>query len=448
MKTALILAYDFPPYVSVGGLRPLSWYKHLHEFGVLPVVITRQWNNAYGNELDYIAAGESPNEICEKSEYGLIIRAPYKPNLANRIMLKYGSSKFVFIRKAVSAYYEFAQFVKKTGPKSSIYYAAKNYLKHHSVDVIIATGDPFILFSYASQLSKEFGIPWLADYRDPWSQKLNIQSNFILRNWHNYFERKIVSTSHAVITVSDFLKHKISKLVKAPHFYVLPNGYEPDAFKNIQNIQQGKAILSIAFVGTIYMWHPLRSFLNVVSEFISSHKEARLNIHFFGVNLQDMTLPSSLEKLIANEFPVLSKHILVHKKMSNDLLLKELAQQNVLLLFNDYSILGTKIFDYIGLKRNVLFCYANDTESAELKRKYYLMEETVGISGQLQQELLLKTNAGYIIQDAAHLLKKLKELYEEFEQKGYIENKTIHGEDYSRLHQINKLAEIINDLRH
>ena len=58
-KRVLILAYDFPPYVSVGGLRPYAWYKYLRECGVYPVVITRQWANRYGNALDYIAAGES-----------------------------------------------------------------------------------------------------------------------------------------------------------------------------------------------------------------------------------------------------------------------------------------------------------------------------------------------------------------------------------------------------
>ncbi len=34
MKKVLILAYDFPPYVSVGGLRPYSWYKYFKEFGL------------------------------------------------------------------------------------------------------------------------------------------------------------------------------------------------------------------------------------------------------------------------------------------------------------------------------------------------------------------------------------------------------------------------------
>ncbi|MDY0217231.1 MAG: hypothetical protein RBS19_09780 [Bacteroidales bacterium] len=32
MEKVLILAYDFPLYVSVGGLRPYSWYKNFHEF--------------------------------------------------------------------------------------------------------------------------------------------------------------------------------------------------------------------------------------------------------------------------------------------------------------------------------------------------------------------------------------------------------------------------------
>lgn len=54
MKKVLILAYDFPPYVSVGGMRPYNWYRYLKEFDVEPVVITRQWENKHGNQLDYI----------------------------------------------------------------------------------------------------------------------------------------------------------------------------------------------------------------------------------------------------------------------------------------------------------------------------------------------------------------------------------------------------------
>ena len=84
MKKVLILAYDFPPYVSVGGLRPYSWYKYFKEFGLYPIVVTRQWSNKYGNHLDYIAPSETNETIIEETEYGKIIRTPYKPNLSNR----------------------------------------------------------------------------------------------------------------------------------------------------------------------------------------------------------------------------------------------------------------------------------------------------------------------------------------------------------------------------
>ena len=190
MKKVLILAYDFPPYVSVGGLRPYAWYNYLKEFGVEPIVVTRQWGNAHGNHLDYISAGSSKQTIVEVSEHGTIIRSPYKPNFANRLLLKHGDHRYRFLRKSISAYYEFAQFLLPIGPKIELYKAAKHYLKNNQVDAIIATGDPFVLFGYASKLSKAFNIPWIADYRDPWSHNEEAQKTMIQKTWNTYMEKK------------------------------------------------------------------------------------------------------------------------------------------------------------------------------------------------------------------------------------------------------------------
>ena len=69
-KKVLVLAYDFPPYVSVGGLRPNAWFNYLNEFGIEPIIITRQWANDFGNEMDYIAPSKSDltRERCLKKE--------------------------------------------------------------------------------------------------------------------------------------------------------------------------------------------------------------------------------------------------------------------------------------------------------------------------------------------------------------------------------------------
>ena len=209
MKKVLILAYDFPPYVSVGGLRPYSWYKYFHEFGIYPIVITRQWANKYGNHLDYIAPGESNETIVEESDTGTILRTPYKPNLSNRLLLKYGEKRFRILLKAITAWYEFIQFLYFVGSKAGLYREAKSFLKNHKVDAILATGEPFILFKYASKLSRKLNIPWVADYRDPWTQSKARSKNVFLRAWNAFFEEKYINHASCIITVSDFFKYQI-----------------------------------------------------------------------------------------------------------------------------------------------------------------------------------------------------------------------------------------------
>jgi hypothetical protein len=95
--------------------------------------------------LDYIAPGESNETIVEETENGTIIRTPYQPNWANRLMLKYGENKYRLLRKAITAWYELMQFLFFVGPKAGLYKGAKAYLKTHPVDAIIATGEPLVL---------------------------------------------------------------------------------------------------------------------------------------------------------------------------------------------------------------------------------------------------------------------------------------------------------------
>src|SRR5688500_6604075 len=133
MVKVLILAYDYPPYVSVGALRPYSWFKYLPEFGGFPIVVTRQWSNTYGSHLDYIAPSDSAHTVFEESEKGSIIRTPYIPNASNKLMLKYGDSKFRSLRKIISGFYEFGQFLFPIGPKANLYFEADRYLSENKV---------------------------------------------------------------------------------------------------------------------------------------------------------------------------------------------------------------------------------------------------------------------------------------------------------------------------
>ncbi len=447
LKKVLILAYDFPPYVSVGGLRPYSWYKYFKEYNVYPIVVTRNWETKHNNHLDYILSSSSQDVLQEQTEYGTIIKTPYKANLSNKLMLKYGQFRFNLVRKLITAFYDLLQFIFIIGPKCELYNAADNYLKKNNVDSIIATGDPFVLFSYAHKLSKKYNINWIADYRDPWSQNLNIKNNFILNKWHLKNERKSLSNVYCITTVSDFLVKKISEVVGQKIFYVLPNGYNPDIFKKMKDINQNTNELTIAFVGSIYDWHPLRSFFKIISEFLSEEIHRKLKLNFYGINLYGNSFKGSLSEIIELEFPNLKSSIKIFDKIPNDKLLMELAEQNVMLLFNYYSYMGTKIFDYIALKRQILFCFSNDLCALELKNRYYDIEEIENVSSKLQEELLKETNSGIIVENEDHLKTVLLDLYNEFQTHGYIKCDTINADKYSRKHQVKKLAEIILEMK-
>lgn len=439
MKKVLILAYDFPPYVSVGGLRPYSWYKYFHEFGLYPIVVTRQWGNQYGNHLDYIAPGESDETIVEESEHGAIIRTPYKPNLSNRLLLKYGEKKFRLLRKAITAWYEFMQFLFFVGTKARLYRGAKVYLENHKIDAIVATGEPFILFRYASVLSKKFKIPWMADYRDPWSQNKYRSRNFLLKTVNRFFERQAIKNAQALITVSNYFKRQIQEVIKDKKFYIIPNGYNSEIIEHINQITPSRKTLTISFAGTIYNWHPWRNVLTVISEFLNENKSSPIVVNFIGANiLQEI-------KSVFGQNPNLKHTIQLIPRLNNNQLIEYLAKSNLLLLFNDYSILGTKIYDYLAVKRNILFCYSDDKEANELKQKYYPLKVYPDLSEKLQEELIETTNSGYIIKDSQHLKKKLKELYNEFNKKGYIPNYTCNHEIYSRKNSVKSLAKTIDD---
>lgn len=441
MKKLLILAYDFPPYVSVGGLRPYAWYKYLKEYEVYPVVITRQWSNSYGDERDYIAPSESEKVVIEETEYGTIVKTPYKPNLANRILLKYGKSKFRIVRKIVSAYYEFAQFIFFLGPKSCIYRGVKQYLRYNKVDVLIATGEPFILFKYASAFSKKYNIPWIADYRDPWSQSEGRSENIILRKWNYFFEKKFVSSASQIITVSEFVRFQIEKLIKDKPFSILPNGYNPDAIEKVKEIKQNSDVFSFAFVGTIYQWHPYESVLNQFNLFAKRNPSFQFRLNFFGINI-----PNEIENLVNTEYLYLKDKVNVYPKLPNEELLQKLAAHHVMLLFNHYSMMGTKIYDYMALKRQILLCYSNDEEAEILKNKYYPCGETEGLSTHLQEDLIKETNSGIVVENAVHLQQMITKLYTEFSFKGFIECQSHDIERFSRKKRTQELADIIDKI--
>ncbi|MDY0142688.1 MAG: hypothetical protein RBR97_12425, partial [Bacteroidales bacterium] len=304
---------------------------------------------------------------------------------------------------------------------------------------IIATGEPFVLFKYASKLNSKFNIPWIADYRDPWTQSSARSKIFLYKAFNSCIEKQILKSVSKITTVSDFSKSKIETLVKDTEFQIISNGYDSSLVQNISINDQSTDILTLGFVGTIYPWHPMKSILEVVSEVLQLGLQIKLE--FYGVNIEN-----SINDWIENDYPNLKDSVVVIPRIPNEKLLKRLAKSNALLLVNDYSIMGTKIFDYLGLQRRIIFCYSNDEESILLKQKFYCVEEYETYSNTLQEDLIKETNSGVIVKNKAHLKEVLVDLHAEFKEKGFLSCDSLGFEKYSRKVQAENLVKVIDKL--
>ncbi len=437
----LILAYDFPPLVRVGGLRPYSWFRYFHEFGIEPVVVTRQWDNVYGDDRDYVAPSATDGLVVERDEHGTILRTPYRPNLSHRLLLRHGPTRYGLIRKAVTAWYEAGQYYLAIGPKKELYRAARGYLRENRVDAIVATGEPFVLFNYATRLSAEFGIPWIADFRDPWSQDSESVGRRISPAWDARQELRSTRSASFLTTVSESFRDVIAPLHRGKTIHIIRNGYDAEAISSAAGVDQGSERLTIAIAGSLYAWDPIESFLGVCDRLVRQSGQ-ELELRFIGASE-----PRAVESLLASGFPGLSGCVRFVERLPNDRAAVELSRANVLLMFNNYATVGTKIYDYLALKRKVLLCYSEDPSALQLWARHYNLRECSARDSRPAERLIEETEAGVVVRDERHLEEVLRELLDEFSGSGSIACRSSGTERFSRREQAGRLAALLAELK-
>ncbi len=437
-KKVLILAYDFPPFISVGALRPVGWMQHLHEFGVYPIFVTRDWSHVTGDETDYIGKGNRNQlKITQHDTYS-VIHVPFEPHLGNKMYVKYGAERFSFPRRLINAIYEFGQFFLPIGNKRSLYLTARKYLsKHPEIDAIIATGDPFVLFHYARKLSEEFKKPAIYDYRDPWSQGVNIENNRIYRYLSKKIEMRVLGENPVITTVSDFLCAKLKEMHPTGQFHLVSNGYMDI---DTSNISYSGNRLKIAYAGSMYNWYPYQGFFETLSQLKNDFK-LDIDVSFFGVNKE-----LELINFIENRTPNIRQNITFINKLPVEQLYQELAKHHLLLLFNSFSFMGTKIYDYLAIQRNILLLFTNDDQTERLRRELFIIQESDDHSQSLQADLLQDTNSGISIEDPDHLKHELIAFDQELKQSGSIPFNSRNLDHFSRKYQTERLATIIHSV--
>ena len=157
-----------------------------------------------------------------------------------------------------------------------------------------------------------------------------------------------------------------------------------------------------------------------------------MELRFIGISGE-----TDIAELINSKFPELRNHFhIMHPKFGKDLL-NSLQESNLLLLFNMYSIIGTKIYNYIAAKRQILQCFKEDKLGEKLKGEYW-KRDWMDLS--LASKMILYIKAGVVVKDKPHLYACIHKFYMEHKEKGFVNCNVGNINDYSREELSKKFA--------
>ncbi len=239
MKRVLIISYYWPPTGGSGVQRWVKFAKYLPQEGWQPVVYTPE--NPEQLAIDETLAAEIPAEAEIVKTH---IFEPYE--LYKKFLKGSGHSREAVEVNPVNA--QNKSFVQKAAmwvrgnffrpdPRClwinpSVKYL-KKYLAEHPVDLIVSTGPPQSMHIIGMKLAQATGLPWIADFRDPWTKIFyfkHLSMTKATERWHERMEKKVLDSATAVVAVSPLVQQELQAMTKTP-VELITNGFDECDFE-------------------------------------------------------------------------------------------------------------------------------------------------------------------------------------------------------------------------
>ncbi|HUR85623.1 MAG TPA: glycosyltransferase [Solirubrobacteraceae bacterium] len=221
-RRVLIVAYYFPPLGGVGSLRALGFARHLPEHGwETEVLAPRAGEYHRDSELRFAEERVVRTGSLELSRLGKrALRVPGSDGVPAPVAGVRGA-----LRRAAhtAVYFPDAQ----VGWAPFALPAGRRALRERPADAIVSTSFPITAHVVARRLAREAGIPWVADFRDPWSAMMRGGGR---RRMAARLERSLARDASAVVMTSpSWAAHHARIWGRAVD--VVPNGHDDGAVR-------------------------------------------------------------------------------------------------------------------------------------------------------------------------------------------------------------------------
>lgn len=356
-KKVLIISYYWPPCGGIGVLRCLKIAKYLRDYGWEPVVFTAK--DAHYPSIDHSNDKDIPEGITILKQkiwepyhiYKLITGQKKDANVNNVFYVK--DTKMSFSHK-LSVWIRSNFFIPDARAfwiRPSVRFLVK-YLKENPVDAIFSDGPPHSNTRIATLIRQKTGIPWLADFQDPWTQ-VDYYQLLRLSIWgdrkHRRLEQEAFRAADKITIVSPTWKQDLEYL-GADNISVIPWGFDPQDFDlREMPVDQKFTITHLGIMG--YDRNP-EVFFQVVGELMAELPDFGKHVEIKLVGQVDYSVREAYREAgietVVNLVGTVSREEALKMTASSNLLLLLLNQQD-----NAKGRIPGKLFEYLAARRPV-----------------------------------------------------------------------------------------------
>jgi glycosyltransferase involved in cell wall biosynthesis len=358
-KKVLFITYYWPPSGGAGVQRCLKFVKHLPEFGIIPTVITVSEKEGSYPIIDDSLAADIPAGIR-------VIRTstnePFEfyKKITGKKEIPYGGFANYRGESLTQKLFKFLRgnlFIPdaRVGWNKYAIQAASKLLTEEKFDAVITTSPPHSTQLIGLALKQKFGIRWIADVRDPWTDIYyykDLQHTAWAKKIDARYEREVIEKSDALlVTSSDTRRLFLAKApqVESAKIKVLPNGFDEEDFKDPSAPPTDAFV--VTYTGTITETYNIEMFLKALSEVASRHTDIPFRLRFVGkisALVHQQVVDSGLEP-ITEVIPFVPHSESVKYLLNATVLLMGIPDVE-----NNFCILPGKLFEYLAANKPII----------------------------------------------------------------------------------------------
>ena len=369
-----MIAYYFPPVAASGSVRPGAFSTYLPELGWAPTVVTvdgaavdpplsedQSLCDGLPSDLHVVRVGHmNPNQTLLRARDWVYALCGRQQSVVNQpggggVLAPVRRTERSVIRRVFSQLLDRVLIFPDPQKfwRAPALRACEQIIKERCPDVILATGGPWTSLLIGKTLSDRHGIPFVADFRDPWATNPYLTySSPRLQRRAELMEAEVCARAAAVIANTEELAESFR--AKYPHradrVVAITNGFDASLLRQTSASEPVTSRLEVTHFGTVYVKRSPLPLFQALTKIASEQPDLsrQLGVNFTGEwEIQDPLCNQLARKL--EQRGILNREARIDRAEC----LSRMASAQVLLVLQEGTPMQipAKLYEYIAMRR-------------------------------------------------------------------------------------------------